>query len=73
MNQVKMTNAVTGEVSSLAINSSLNIGDNFRLIGRTTQFKVIRIGQVIGQQVVTGISSCGKFRTTARTVDTAKA
>lgn len=72
--KIKVTNAETGEVSELVVNKSLNIGDSFRLIGRSVTFIATRITKhkVCGM-MVTGRTADNRYGTTARICDTAAA
>ena len=72
--KIKVTNAETGDVSHLVINKSLNVGDSFRLIGRSVTFIATRITKhkVVGM-MVTGLTADNRYGTTARICDTAAA
>jgi hypothetical protein len=71
MQTITFTNAATGAKTAHRINETLALGQEFRLIGRTTVFiaKVVSEHPVAGA-VVIGISKCGNFKTCPRIVDT---
>jgi hypothetical protein len=73
MPTITRTDAATGKtVAPLITNETLMLGERFRLIGNTTVFEAVALHSILGQPAVDGLSLCGKFRTTARVVDTAQ-
>ena len=72
--KIKSTNAATGETTELVINKTLDVGDTFRLIGRSVTFIATRITKhkVVGM-MVTGRTADNRYGTTARICDTAAA
>lgn len=73
MTPITLTDASTGKsIGSLIVNQSLQIGQTFRLIGRTVIFKAVELPVVAGFiPTVVGVSLDGTVRTQARVVDTA--
>lgn len=75
-NVVRVTNVETGEVSQLVCHTAdtLHVGGVFRLIGHTRIFRAVALRTILGDVlVVDGESLDGRFRTTARVVDTCTA
>lgn len=53
------------------VNTSLAVGETFRLIGRDVPFRAASVYRCpMAGAMVRGISTCGQFGTTARVVDT---
>lgn len=74
MTTIALRNAATGAVSTLAVNAALSAGDTFRLIGRTVTFRASEVfTHAVAGPMVRGVSTCGRFRTSARVCDTAAA
>lgn len=73
MNRIAMTDASTGQITgSMIVNETLEIGQTFRLIGRTIVFKAVELPVIAGFiPTVVGVSLDGTLRTQARIVDTA--
>lgn len=71
---ISLVDVTSGAQATLILNEALKVGDEFRLVGRTptfhaTQLRTILEGTV---EVVDGVSSCGRFQTSARICDTTR-
>lgn len=74
MELIRRVDAITGKLDHLVINTHLRVGDDFRLIGNTETFKVVKTYKAAGFiPSVVGVSE-GKQRriTHARVVDTCR-
>ncbi|MBV7542160.1 hypothetical protein [Acidovorax sp. sic0104] len=71
---IPLVNLASCTKADLIINGSLAVGAKFRLVGRTPSFQATALRTILGGTVavVDGVSDCGRFKTTARVIDTAQ-
>lgn len=73
MNTIKVTNIVTGQVTELTVNTSLAVGDHYRLISVDLTFEAVEVYEYYGIPCVRGVTLDGKCTTRSRIADTARA
>lgn len=71
MTAILLRSANIGTATVSHSNQSISVGDQFRLVGRSTAYRAVRVFEqdALGTMVV-GVSRCGRFRTVARVCDT---